>query len=57
MRITRAVGLVLALAMLKFLIPDVISGMTNTLTVFFATVTLALNQSQQAMLHGLTLLR
>ena len=52
---TKVVGLVMIIVIFKFLLPNVYSGLENTLLVFFDTIQTILAHSKSSMTAGLNL--
>ncbi|MFA5888773.1 MAG: hypothetical protein WC857_00870 [Candidatus Paceibacterota bacterium] len=55
MKILRVVGFGLAIVMLKFLMPEIFTGIENTLLVFFQTIQTILAGSKSSMTAGWSL--
>ena len=55
MNILRVLGLGLLIIMLKFLVPEIFSGIQNTLLVFFETIQTILASSRESMTAGVIL--
>jgi hypothetical protein len=52
MKILRVLGFGLLIIMLKFLVPEIFSGLQNTLLVFFDTIQTVLGSARSSMTAG-----